>query len=36
MEETRLSKKQAEEFARSIFAEIEVYVNEHAEAYQEF
>lgn len=36
MEEIRLSKKQAEEFAWSIFAEIEAYVNEHAEEYQEF
>jgi len=31
-----ISKKQAEEFAKAIFADIENYVNEHLEEFEEF
>ena len=31
-----ISNKQAEEFAKAIFADIENYVNEHLEEFEEF
>lgn len=34
--EFNIGKKQAEEFAKAIFADIETYVNEHLEEYEEF
>lgn len=35
-EEFNIGKKQAEEFAKAIFADIEDYVNEHLEEFEEF
>lgn len=32
----KISSKQAKEFAIAIFADIEAYVNEHLEEYEEF
>lgn len=34
--EYKIGKKQAEEFAKAIFADIEDYVNEHPEEFEEF
>ncbi len=34
--EYKIGKKQAEEFAKAIFADIETYVNEHLEEFEEF
>ena len=34
--EFNIGKNQAEEFAKAIFADIETYVNEHLEEYEEF
>ena len=34
--EDKIGKKQAEEFAKAIFADIETYVNEHLEEFEEF
>lgn len=34
--EFNIGKNQAEEFAKAIFADIEAYVNEHLEEYEEF
>ncbi len=34
--EYEIGKKQAEEFAKTIFADIEDYVNEHLEEFEEF
>lgn len=34
--EFNIGKKQAEEFAKAIFADIENYVNEHLEEFEEF
>ncbi len=34
--EYKIGKKQAEEFAKAIFADIEDYVNEHLEEFEEF
>ena len=34
--EFNISKNQVEEFAKAIFADIEDYVNEHLEDFQEF
>ena len=34
--EYKISKKQAEEFAKAIFASIEGYINEHLEEFEEF
>ena len=36
MDGIKLNKQQAKEFAMSIFADIEAYVNEHEKEYQEF
>lgn len=36
MEEIKLNKKQAYRFARSIFADIEQYVENHQEEFKEF
>ena len=35
-EEFNIGKKQAEEFAKAIFADVEGYVNEHLEEFEEF
>lgn len=35
-DEFYISKSQAKEFAKAIFADIEDYVNEHLEEYQQF
>lgn len=34
--EYKIGKKQAEEFAKAIFADIESFVNEHLEEFEEF
>lgn len=34
--EYKIGKKQAEEFAKAIFASIEGYINEHLEEFEEF
>lgn len=35
-QEYKIGKKQAEEFAKAIFASIEGYINEHLEEFEEF
>lgn len=34
--EYKIGKKQAEEFAKAIFADIDDFINEHFEEYEEF
>ena len=36
MVDVKLNKKQAQEFAKTIFADIESYVNEHLDEYKAF